>query len=59
MFLLKNPFFMFFADFIFVLSYLKIHPAGHLETSKVESRRHCSSSFRYSYVITGFKKIKW
>ena len=35
MFLLKNPFFMFLANFIFVVSQLKIHPAVHLSTSKV------------------------
>ena len=31
-FLLKNPFFMFLANFIFVVSQLKIHPAVHLDT---------------------------
>ena len=34
MFLLKNPFLMFFANFIFVVSHLKIHPAVHLNNSK-------------------------
>ena len=34
MFLLKNPFFMFLADFNFSISHLKKHPAVHLNTSK-------------------------
>ena len=33
-FLLKNPFFMFFGNFIFVVSNLKTHPAVHINTSK-------------------------
>ena len=33
-FKLKKPFFMFFAKFIFIFSHLKIHPTGHLNTSK-------------------------
>ena len=32
--LLENPFFMFLANFIFVVSHLKIHSAVHLNTSK-------------------------
>ena len=32
-FFLKNRFFMFLANFIFVVSQLKIHPAVHLNTS--------------------------
>ena len=34
MFLLKNQFFMFLANFISVVSHLKIHPAVHLNTLK-------------------------
>ena len=34
MFLLKNPFFMFLANFIFAALHLKIQPAVHLNTSK-------------------------
>ena len=30
----KTPFFMFLANFIFVFSLLKVHPAVHLNTSK-------------------------
>ena len=33
-FLLKNPIFMFLANFIFVVSHLQIHSAVHLNTSK-------------------------
>ena len=33
-FLLKKPFLMFLANFSFVVSHLKIHPAVHLNTSK-------------------------
>ena len=33
-FLLKNPFFMFLANLIFIVLYLKIHPAIHLSTLK-------------------------
>ena len=33
-FLLKNPVFMFLANFIFVVSHLKVHPTVHLNTSK-------------------------
>ena len=33
--LLKNGFFMLLANLIFVASHLKIHPAVHLNTSKV------------------------
>ena len=33
-FLLKNPFVMFLANFIFVASNLKVNPAVHLNTSK-------------------------
>ena len=33
-FLLKNPFFKLLADFVFVVSHLKLHPAVHLNTSK-------------------------
>ena len=34
MFLLKNPFFMFLANFIVVTLHLKIHSAVHLNISK-------------------------
>ena len=34
MLLLKYPFFMFLANFIFVVSHLKIHAAVYLNTSK-------------------------
>ena len=34
MFLLKNPFFMFLTNLIFVVSHLKIQPAVNLNTSK-------------------------
>ena len=33
-FLLKNPTFMLLANFVFVVSHLKIHPAAHLNTWK-------------------------
>ena len=32
--LLKNPFFVLFAIFVFVVSHLKVYPAVHLNTSK-------------------------
>ena len=36
MFSLKNTFlYIFLANFIFVVSHLKIHPAVHLDTSKL------------------------
>ena len=49
---------MFLANFIFVVSYLKIHPAVDLNTSNALSfllkRKvyEMLSSFRYSYVLT-------
>ena len=33
-FLLKNAFFLFFANYIFVVSHFKIHPSVHLNASK-------------------------
>ena len=38
-FLLKNPFFMFLANFIFAVSHLKIHPAIHLRAVFDKSSR--------------------
>ena len=62
MFLLKNAFFMFLTNFIIAVSYLKLHPAVHLNTSKtdpivVKSKSLLKSclkftSFRYCYVLT-------
>ena len=56
---------MFFANFIFVVSHLKVHPAVHLKTSKVltsfKSKRKVYqkfTSFRYSDVLTRVKKDK-
>ena len=43
--LLKNPFFMFLDNFIFVVSYSKIHPAVHLNTLK--ARRHCCQKEKF------------
>ena len=62
MFLLKNPFLMFLANFIFVALNLKINPVVHLNTSKPltslwpKSKVLKVTSFRYSYVLTCVKK---
>ena len=45
---------MFLGNFIFVFSHLQIHQAVHLNTLKALT----FTSFRYSYVLTHFKKDK-
>ena len=64
-FLLENPFLMFLANFIFVVSHLKIHSAVHLNTSKaltsLKSKRKVHekyTSFRYSCALTRVFYIK-
>ena len=54
---------MFLANFIFDVSFLKIHPPVHLNTSKAGTSLWSKSyekltSFRYSYVLTRVKKDK-
>ena len=44
-FLLKNPFFMFFANLSFVVSHLKINPAVHLNI--FETLIHCSQKEKF------------
>ena len=50
---------MFLANFIFVVSHLKIHPDIHLNTSKplmsLQPKRKVYKKFRYSYVLTRLK----
>ena len=62
-FLIKNPFFMFIANFIFVVSHLKTHPVVHLNTLKAltsfnqkEKFMKKFASFCYSDVLTHVKK---
>ena len=46
-FFLKNLFFMFLADFSFVVSHLKIHPAVHLNTVDSQKLKYSiSRTFR-------------
>ena len=40
MFLLKNPIFMFLANFIFVVSHLKIHPAVRSLNFQIVEKSH-------------------
>ena len=56
---------MFLANFIFVVSHLKIHPVVHLNTSKaltsLYSKRNVYwkfTSFRFSYILTRVEKDK-
>ena len=53
-FLLKNQFFMFLANIIFVISDLKINPAINLNT--LEALSHCSQkeTFFKSFIILMF-----
>ena len=52
--MLKNQFFMFLANIIFVISDLKINPAINLNTS--EALSHCSAkeAFFKSFIILMF-----
>ena len=54
---------MFFANFVFVVSHLKIHPAVHLNNSNakmsLQTKRKVYekfTSFSYSYVLTRVKQ---
>ena len=52
---------MFLANLIFVVSYLKIHPAVHLNILKALKSLQSESilkifSFRFSYIVTRIKK---
>ena len=53
-FCLKINFFMFFANFIFVVSSLKIHPAVHLNTSKALASFSPKQKVIKSFVILIF-----
>ena len=55
MFLFDIPFFMFLADFIFVVSHWKIHPAVHLNTPKV--RRHCIHKEKFIKGLPAFVNL--
>ena len=60
--MLKNSFLIFLANFFFVVSHLKIHPAIHLKNLKssdvvvvIKKSFLQFTSFRYSYVLTCVK----
>ena len=53
--MLKSPLFMFFANFIFLVSHLKLHPAVHVNTSNVLTLLE-SKNIRPNFFIA-YKKI--
>ena len=49
----KNPIFMFLANFIFIISQLKTHPAVHLNTLKA----HCNQKEKFIESLLAFVSL--